>query len=384
MVETNDSYWLLYSDLLDQVTLGAFHRVSEKLSEMRKNESDRALENIRRLISARIAIRKGASADELTWLEALTSDSSWFGAEAQFVLGLNDFHAERFFEGRQRFEIAKEKFMEMRRIDRAALAEYNAFIGRVREGALAGAAEQIAELSLIANRLSGQDDLGSKRVLAMVRRQKAHAYEDEGHLNASLKEIIAAIRIFADTGPVSDHHLALLHAADLCLDLDNKRRARIFLEHVIEPVENRVMFPLAFIKWRLGGDMPVLSSFSTLPPGWKEKFERLSRSTEADETKPPPRFIWEIENGVVRWEADDAPGLLFRAESLEGKLVRLLAQSKMSKHLLIEALWPEHVSVHHIDNRLHRLIGRINKKFGVKLVVFDGNFYRLNLDVQIK
>jgi hypothetical protein len=144
------------------------------------------------------------------------------------------------------------------------------------------------------------------------------------------------------------------------------------------------MFPLAFIKWRLGGDMPVLSSFSTLPPGWKEKFERLSRSTEADETKPPPRFIWEIENGVVRWEADDAPGLLFRAESLEGKLVRLLAQSKMSKHLLIEALWPEHVSVHHIDNRLHRLIGRINKKFGVKLVVFDGNFYRLNLDVQIK
>jgi hypothetical protein len=389
-----DSLWLVYLELLEQVTLSAYHLVSERLNELRKADGNPAIEAARRLIAARIAIKKGTSADDLPWLEAITSAQAWFGAEASFVLGLHDYHTSRFAEGQDRFVAASAAFNKLGLQDRATLAAYNAFIGRVRCGLVAGPAEQLAELNVIAREIQGLNDVGSRRVLAMVQRQKSHVYEELGRLRASLEEIKEAAQVFALTGPASDFHLSLLHAADLSLDLDDNERALYFVEQVIEPVDTRVEFPLRYVKWRLGGPTPIASMAIAAPTGWKEKFERLATKKERAANsvagvsnaaqEPLPEFVWQLDAAYIHSTDSSASGLDLRSESLEGKLIRLLMQSRASKSLLIEALWPEHVSVHHIDNRLHRMIGRINKKFGVKLIAFDGHFYRLKALIHLR
>ena len=68
--------------------------------------------------------------------------------------------------------------------------------------------------------------------------------------------------------------------------------------------------------------------------------------------------------------------------NLEGKLIQLLIQSGSSKTLICEKLWPESCSVGHLDNRLHRLVSRLNTKSGMSLVQFDGKLYHLALNVQ--
>jgi tetratricopeptide (TPR) repeat protein len=375
----------LYLELLEQVTQGAYHAVAKRLSELRKSEVSNSLESVRRLISARISIKKGVSTEDLTWLKGLTAEHSWVGAEAQFVLALGLYHMDQFVEGRKRFDEAKARFEQLGLHDRIALCQFNSLIGRISTDDAPGASEQLAELNLIAQQLIGHSDLGSKRVLALVRRQKAHVYEDVGHLNASLREIIAAIKIFSEIGPSSDFHLALLHAADLCLDLNKERRAQVFLEQVLDPVDSRVEFPLAFIKWRLGGEEPVIGPNTALPTGWREKFTRLlNQQSPTLAPKMVPAYIWDAETSLIYRSDNDESVLPLRRDSIEGKLIRLLSQAKMSKHLLIEALWPEHVSIHHIDNRLHRLVTRVNKKFGGKFIVFDGQFYSLSAPIKIR
>jgi hypothetical protein len=54
----------------------------------------------------------------------------------------------------------------------------------------------------------------------------------------------------------------------------------------------------------------------------------------------------------------------FKVGSLEHRLVASLAQGPISKALLSERLWPSFSNLRLLDNRLHRLISRVNKKIG--------------------
>jgi len=70
-----------------------------------------------------------------------------------------------------------------------------------------------------------------------------------------------------------------------------------------------------------------------------------------------------------------------RSQSLEGRLLTELHKGKAAKGHLIEKLWPklcalEQSSSDSIDNRLHRLVSRLNKKLP-DLVQFDGIHYQL-------
>lgn len=49
---------------------------------------------------------------------------------------------------------------------------------------------------------------------------------------------------------------------------------------------------------------------------------------------------------------------------MESKLIDNVYPAPISKELLSERLWPGFAQIHLLDNRLHRLISRVNKKLG--------------------
>jgi hypothetical protein len=212
----------------------------------------------------------------------------------------------------------------------------------------------------------------------MIYRQKAHAFEDLNRLHASLEEISKAISIFEINGPMSDYQLALIHAADICLDLGDEFKSRTFFEYVIAPVDARVAFPLAFVHWRLGGPIPDKDNFSIIPGGWKEKFDKLILKTE--KFNENIQLIWTQKTGHIVGPLF-TQSIIIKPASFEGRLIRLLTQERATKNFLIEALWPLQSEVQLLDNRLHRLISRLNKKLNDQ-IVYDGKYYTLQIKLQ--
>ncbi|HAR41048.1 MAG TPA: hypothetical protein DCS07_00175 [Bdellovibrionales bacterium] len=68
---------------------------------------------------------------------------------------------------------------------------------------------------------------------------------------------------------------------------------------------------------------------------------------------------------------------------MEGRLIKMLNQEKSTKSLLIETIWPGQSNLELLDNRLHRMISRLNKKLddGIE---FDGKYYRLKICLCIR
>jgi DNA-binding SARP family transcriptional activator len=57
---------------------------------------------------------------------------------------------------------------------------------------------------------------------------------------------------------------------------------------------------------------------------------------------------------------------------MEGRVLRLLTEQPRSKAYLCEVLWPEECENTALDNRLHRVISRLNKRVPGLIVLRDG------------
>ena len=128
--------------------------------------------------------------------------------------------------------------------------------------------------------------------------------------------------------------------------------------------------------------MPDKSTFSILPGGWKEKFDKLLSVSNSESRKEIAKWQWTLKTGLLT-SPNKALQLEIKPSSLEGRLIRILCQEKASKTLLIETLWPSQSETSLMDNRLHRMISRLNKKLG-ELIDFDGKYYRLKAEVTVE
>ncbi len=204
-------------------------------------------------------------------------------------------------------------------------------------------------------------------------RQKSYLFQEIGRPHAALCEAEKAVKTLGLNGLLSDYQLALIQAADCAMDLGDSHVAKQYFEYVISPIDTRVKFPLAYLEARIFGNVMDPKWFDIVVPYWKLKFEK---HFTRNKTPLEVNYYWNQNSGIFKDPiSKKCTSILPR--SLEGLLLNCLIHQKCSKSLLCEVLWPSHCNVYHLDNRLHKLISRLNKKF-VPIIQFDGRFYFLN------
>lgn len=372
-----------YYSLAEMIIQGDYEPVAEVLRSLRQNsgKTDSAQEVIRRLLAIRLAMRRGDPTETTDWLDLETPAQSWLHAEKLFVSGYIAYQNKQPEEMIRRFAAAANEFKTLGMLDRSFLAAFNSFIGYLERENPISLQEQMNRLRGLESMMHPfRDDPACGRILALVYRQRAHAFEDDRRLHAALEEVTRAIAIFQLHGSQKDYHMGLLHAADLALDLGDVNRARCFNEYVIGPVDSQVEFPLAYIGWRLGGALPHYGAFTFVPLNWKEKFERLrNQENKGDSTETASGWIWNLEENILS-SADNQVPIRLKPSGMEARLLKILMKEKVTKSYLIEIFWPEKSEIGYLDNRLHRLISRLNQK--ADLVQFDGKRYGLKNSIR--
>jgi len=374
----------VYYSLVEMIVQGRYEDTARGINELRKGTTHPDAESIRRLVAVRLAIKRGDPGEDTSWITLPIPENSWLEAERSLVRGHWEYHLKNFKSGITHFRKAEQVFGRLRMYDREYVSSFNAIIGEVSGPTQLAPLKQLDALRELEGKVRLHiDDRKCLQVQAMIHRQKAHAFEDLNRLHASLEEISKAIAIFEVFGPTSDYHLALLHAADISLDLNDSFRGRSFMEYVIEPVDARIEFPLAYVRWRLGGPLPDQKRFAVVPGGWKEKFEKLEQSQTTNITASDQQ-LWDWNFSTGRIESPDGSSrFVLKPSSLEARLLKLLMQERSSKQLLIEALWPSQGETQLLDNRFHRMISRLNRKLkgGIE---FDGKHYHLRIRVKTR
>ena len=333
------------------------------------------------LLSFRVAILKGVLPETPPVLGTKIDGFEWLQAEEFFFRGIFYFHRGDFPEGTRSFESAAVRFKSVGNRQRQFLSEFNVYVGKCNSHVIQTAEQEWLELLSLERRIAG-DGCEASQVLAMISRDKADILQNSERPIAALDEAKRAAELFRGVGPQPDFHLAALYVADLCVELDRREEAISWIEQVMPPLEARVAFPLAFLRWRLGGAPVRLESFEVVPPRWRDRYEQILRGSLSEAKTGGLRVAnWDLSRAQLTFQ-DSGLAYALRTGSLEGKLVRLLAEGRASRHVLCRTLWPELDNVRVLDNRLHVLVSRTNKKIS-DLIEFDGKLYGLRAAIRI-
>lgn len=366
-------YWNIYQSLLRDLEGGNYEPVSKILHAWREQleqKYDLQLEWLRRLLAVRLSIKldsKNLSDDVFQGnLEKLPPE---IRAEIYFVRGLAHYERAEYLLGVRDFEQAKLLYADLADPYRELLSDYNAIAGSENAGLIDTNAEiaALSSLAFKANRF-GLNDKRCQKFSAMAERNKSFLCQNQGKLELALECIEKALKGFDEIGPLSDLHICLLQKADVLVDLGQVDAAKLCVESVTDPIDSRVKFPLAFIRWRLGlASEPSIKDFNIVP-NWRKKWDRLQqKNLKSDD------IAWDRKIGELKLEDQK---YILKVDSLEGRLVSVLAEGNKSKEMLCNSLWPENAATMHVENRLHRLISRVNKKIP-KLVVLNSGRYTL-------
>lgn len=415
-----------YYSNLESLEQNKIEEVAKALSLKRNQTSPRENERnefwIQKLISIRISLKKTVATDQLRMLakeielppdfttakqQSASQEPNrepliylWIIGECLFVQGLIYFHLTEMIKGLKYFAMAAKYFQRENFFNRMALALFNRHVGQFADSEISTAEAELNDLielekqllfcipqipnSHISRLISDQERI--RKVEAFIYRQKAWCFERLNKMNAAVDELRKATRIFELCGPKSDCHLSLIQMADLLILLDNRLEAMASYERIFGPVDERVQFPLAFLKWRLFQEPLNPKDFNVIIPSWQRRYEsRLpdSKETQANSsaftdkaTQLSKMSFWQNDSRTIEIQKNK---IQLSKNSLEGRLISILLKGKATKFLLSESLWPELADTKVLDHRLHQLINRIKGKIGAR-INFDGQFYSLDLE----
>lgn len=352
-----------YLEAVQNLTRGDLDKTAEQIRNFRKSPQSN---DVRQLISARLSL-KTSGQELLPSTDQKKNDDSFIRAEKLFVRGLECFHNSRWAEGCEAFETAAQHYPLSVVPKKTALAKFNAFIGFINAHL---DLENEKQILLLQELLKIAVHFENLEVEALIGRQKSYCFAAMQRFHASLFEAERALQIFDSCGSHSDRQLTLICAADAALELGEKVKALSYLESVVEPIEARVRFSFDFMRWRLGlMDCLDRTNYSYICPHFSERCDVLAKNTVSSD------WAWDSRSGHFVHGKRDVD-LVIRPQCLEGKMLSLLTLGAESKISLCEKLWPEYSDVEHLDNRLHRLVCRLNKKLRGS-IHFDGRVYRL-------
>jgi tetratricopeptide (TPR) repeat protein len=327
------------------------------------------LERMRRLLSIRLAMKNGMEVPNIeNLLDAKSVADDFLKAEYLMALGLYCFNRGNYLDGYPHFELAETHFDLANRPDRALFAAYNRYIGLLNSGRITPEQESscLLELEQKARRLN------QEKALAWILRQKSYFLQGQAKPSGALAMIDEAIQLLIKQGPLSDLHLAYLQAADCLLDLKRPMDARARFEMIMGTVDSRVKFPIRYIEERLGASPGDLDprDFGEVSPLWREKWQKHFSRSEEDVGSNSQVYRWSLKNGDLNIGQKTLPAV--PPGTMEGRVLRLLTEQPRSKAYLCEVLWPEECENTALDNRLHRVISRLNKRVPGLIVLRDG------------
>lgn len=368
---STDSYW----KVLKSIEGSQLAAASKLLREFRhQSGSDGRYIFLRSLLSARIAMKDGNFDLQPNQFDPEAAPTTELRAEALMIKAMLENNRGNYDASAENFLAAAKSYSQCQREDRELLALFNHQITRM--GSQITLEEQLDELRSIEKRaLAGNH----KRVLNLIRRHKSFLYYDHGKFRPALSEVRKTIQYFELNGPKSDYHIALLHAADCCIDLGRAEAAKTYLEYILGDLEARVRFPFHYVNAKLEGKKIEFEKFPLVTEYWKKRALRGMQMIHSSVEQPS--MIWRRSKNQL--EFLDGKKAILKPASLEGKLIEMLSHSRSSKQLISERLWPEHSELFVLDNRLHRLVSRVNKKF-CGIIGFDGFYYSLAQRLQIR
>lgn len=366
-----------YSSAVEGILKVSTEEALDHVREIRSNELSDACKILeQKLISFRLAIKIGnATYLDQEELSVAHADTDFLKAETHFVRGVILIHKEQFSRASEELLNAAKLYIFSHNDEKSMLSRFNALIAKANGGLISDQ----TELSLCNEILLEAVSKSVPKIQALCLRQKSYLYFIRGQYIAALNEIKEALPLIESHCPVSDYHLALIHATDCALEAQDTSQMQLYWDYLPRELDSRLDFPKAYIEAKKNKKEVDLSMFPNPNSHWRERYGRYVSKRQEPTLSQKPRFTWNQQTG---WFTNDKKQLLgkIKSQSLEGHLIKVLIKGPQSKELLCEVLWPEFASLESLDDRFFRLKNRINQKLGL-LIFFDGRIYSLTAEI---
>lgn len=361
----------LYIKALNALEKGNFETAA-KLTALFRDPRGYEEGILHRLINIRLQLKIGNFDNDLN---ITPPKSTSLKAEYLFVLGLQSFNNSDWKQGAEYFNEASILYNQIEKFERKLLCQYNSLIGTINEKKY----DQKEVIQDLLKLCLESKTVGTDRILGLAQRQLSYEYLSLNKFHASKKYALHAVENLS-SGPKSDRDLALCTLAITNSKLQHMDESLSAIEEILDPVEPRVEWPLAVTKFLCGLTLkqPLKENFKTLDPFFESV---LSAIRPAAKTQTSFKLAWDISTGLFRSSSGEELFKL-RNNSLEHKLLFSLINKPCSKTLLIEMLYPGNESQELVNNRLHKLISRVNKRFP-NIVLYRNSQYCLSTDLKV-
>lgn len=384
-LDLNNSY-LAYRDLIQLVEMQKFDDLANYTNKLR-DETNLESEILRRLLLYRVSILNGNTELEALVLPNASVQCPWVIAEINFVNGLLCFHKNDFKEGLKFFDSAASIYKDCRIYDRFLLSLFNSYVAKVNSNRLNTSNQRFHEIQQIERQaMAHRLESNTSGILALVLREKAVLYFQLQKYRASLSAATQSVDLFREAGTFGDHHLSLLLASLSAHKIGDKEKTLLYFEQLIPPFEGRVLFAYDVLSYIINNqNRPDVNNYSTHSPFWLEQLEQSSSTSPTTKNYSTDYdYIFDMkENKLLVMRQNKVYKLA--PKNLEARLIQLLVKTKgfrRSRNFLIENLWPDFSRSESLDNRLHQLIFRIKKKYGMS-IHFDGIAYEMKSSLKL-
>ncbi len=350
-----------YEIALSALKSGDLEKTSRLIREWRTEDGAAHVDApvLRWLMQTRMQLKSGLPIEEYS--PPHPPRDPYLTADIPFVLGLVDFHHGKWIAGAVHFAESARLFLATGATHRYLFSLYNRHIGLVNSD-FPPPPEALDELIRLA--LTHADS----RILLLAYRQKAYDFYWAGKFEAASRYAKRALRSGARTESArSDTQLILLLHALIELKRRRPRAARADWEEIPDQVDPRVDFARAVVAHFLG-EKPILEgqNFPVRDPF----FERVLKKSDLESARIPKKAT----------EAYQRFASSLRPRGMESRILRLLERGPKSKAHLVESLYGPAGEPKLVDNRLHRLVSRINNKRR-GLISFEKGHYHLQTEL---
>jgi tetratricopeptide (TPR) repeat protein len=375
-----------YNEIIEKIYLGLYEDASVDIRNLREQntlEWNAEWSLMQNLLAARVALKSGLIPENIATLETSLNTSAFLSGEINMLKGIVNYQSGNLKEGREYFAQAQKFFQNSTHKSKELLCWYNLLIGdtHLMKKSLHEFLIEFRKLELEA------ESIAQYRILGLVYRQKSYLYKENNKINAAFHEAEKSIKYLELYCAASDFHLGLLNITEILIELGQSESAKSYYEMILEPLDRRVQFPKAYVESRLFKNPISEENQDQSCPHFLGRhslwLSRQNESQQLDLSVVTGHNSSKVEELVVVSSDHEKlyvqlnnTRLALKRYCLESKLIEILKSGPQSKLLICEKLWPEYSDTHHLDNRLHRLVSRINKKIE-GLVLYSAKTYKL-------
>lgn len=326
----------------------------------------------RQLISFRLALKSGNSSFPVESLQENLTKNDFLRAEILFCKGS---YYGQFYDHKRaamNFSQAENLYQKTQSIEKKLLSRFNTLVAKSHLSEIVWSEEEFMFRQLILE----CHNLDQKKTEFLCLRHLSYRLFELKNYQQAIQLIISWVGR-KDVITKSDSELALVHIADCYFEMRDLRNALFYIEQVSANCDERVRFPREYVKAKIFQLSFDQSQFSYISDYWKTRSK--SWRQQALKNKPADlQVVWNTKTNIL--SKGKSVLAKIKPQSLEGQILKHLSASPKSKSHLCECLWPDEMTTDFLDDRFHQLVQRLNRKIK-GIVVFDGQLYRLSMDV---